>query len=63
MRNGKKLEYAGSHRIGTIAPIGMILVPSRDGSSHYPAEWTDGEDIALGVQALARALVLADEAF
>jgi N-carbamoyl-L-amino-acid hydrolase len=50
-------------QIGTIAPIGMIFVPSRDGISHNPAEWTDGEDIALGVQALARALVLADEAF
>jgi acetylornithine deacetylase/succinyl-diaminopimelate desuccinylase-like protein len=41
----------------------MIFVPSRDGISHNPAEWTDTEDIALGVQALARALVLADEAF
>jgi N-carbamoyl-L-amino-acid hydrolase len=50
-------------QIGTIAPIGMIFVPSRNGISHNPAEWTDSEDIALGVQALARALVLADEAF
>jgi N-carbamoyl-L-amino-acid hydrolase len=50
-------------QIGTIAPIGMIFVPSRNGISHNPAEWTDGEDIALGVQAMARALVLADEAF
>ncbi len=50
-------------QIGTIAPIGMIFVPSRNGISHNPAEWTDMEDIALGVQAMARALVLADEAF
>jgi N-carbamoyl-L-amino-acid hydrolase len=50
-------------QIGTIAPIGMIFVPSRNGISHNPAEWTDSEDIALGAQALARAVVLADEAF
>jgi N-carbamoyl-L-amino-acid hydrolase len=50
-------------QIGTIAPIGMIFVPSRDGRSHSPEEWTEIEDIALGVQALARALLMADEAF
>jgi N-carbamoyl-L-amino-acid hydrolase len=50
-------------QIATIAPIGMIFVPSRDGKSHCPEEWTDLEDIALGVQALARALVKVDEAF
>jgi N-carbamoyl-L-amino-acid hydrolase len=50
-------------QIATIAPIGMIFVPSRDGKSHCPEEWTDLEDIALGVQALARALVKADKIF
>jgi N-carbamoyl-L-amino-acid hydrolase len=50
-------------QIGTIAPIGMIFVPSRDGKSHTSEEWTDLEDIALGVQAMARALVEADRAF
>jgi N-carbamoyl-L-amino-acid hydrolase len=50
-------------QIATIAPIGMIFVPSRDGKSHCPEEWTDLEDIALGVQALVRALVKVDKAF
>jgi N-carbamoyl-L-amino-acid hydrolase len=50
-------------QIATIAPVGMIFVPSRDGKSHCPEEWTDLEDIALGVQALARALIKADRAF
>ncbi|MGD9047228.1 MAG: Zn-dependent hydrolase [Anaerolineae bacterium] len=50
-------------QIATIAPIGMIFVPSRDGKSHCPEEWTDLEDVALGVQALARALLKIDEAF
>jgi N-carbamoyl-L-amino-acid hydrolase len=50
-------------QIGTIAPIGMIFVPSRDGKSHTPEEWTELADVALGVQALARALLKADAAF
>lgn len=49
-------------QIGTIAPMGMIFVPSRGGRSHCPEEWTDNGDIALGVQALARAVVKADKA-
>ncbi len=31
-----------------IAPIGMIFVPSKDGRSHSPAEWTPWEDIEAG---------------
>jgi N-carbamoyl-L-amino-acid hydrolase len=50
-------------QIATIAPMGMIFVPSREGKSHCPEEWTDIKDIALGVRALARALVKADRAF
>ncbi len=50
-------------QIATIAPIGMIFVPSRGGKSHCPEEWTAIEHIALGVQALARALLKADQAF
>jgi N-carbamoyl-L-amino-acid hydrolase len=50
-------------QIGTIAPIGMIFVPSRDGRSHSPEEWTEIEDIALGIRALARALLMTDTAF
>jgi N-carbamoyl-L-amino-acid hydrolase len=50
-------------QIATIAPVGMIFVPSRGGKSHTPKEWTDVADIALGVQALARALLKADVVF
>jgi N-carbamoyl-L-amino-acid hydrolase len=50
-------------QIGTIAPIGMIFVPSREGKSHTPEEWTSNADIALGVQALARALLQVDAEF
>lgn len=34
--------------IGKIAPIGMIFVPSREGRSHSPAEWTAWKDIEGG---------------
>lgn len=49
-------------QIATIAPIGMIFVPSRAGRSHCPEEYTEMAHVALGVQALARALLKTDEA-
>lgn len=33
-------------------PIGMIFVPSRGGISHSREEWTEWEDVSLGVQVL-----------
>ncbi len=33
-----------------LAPVGLLFVPSRDGKSHCPEEWTDYEDIALGAE-------------
>ncbi|MFS8610369.1 MAG: Zn-dependent hydrolase [Planifilum fulgidum] len=49
-----------ANQLAKIAPIGMIFVPSRDGRSHCPEEWTDYGDIALGVEALARSLLSFD---
>ncbi len=46
--------------VAAIAPTGMIFVPSRDGRSHCPEEWTDLDDIAKGVHALAATLVSLD---
>jgi N-carbamoyl-L-amino-acid hydrolase len=43
-----------------LGPVGMLFVPSRDGRSHCPEEWTDGDEIAIGVHTLAQALVHAD---
>ncbi|HEX9968257.1 MAG TPA: Zn-dependent hydrolase [Solirubrobacterales bacterium] len=37
-------------------PTGMLFVPSRDGISHSPREFTEPEHCELGVRALARAL-------
>ena len=39
-----------------VAPMGMIFLPSRDGISHRPDEFTASADIANGVQVLANVL-------
>lgn len=38
--------------IARIAPIGMVFVPSSNGKSHSPEEWTDYRHIAAGAQLL-----------
>jgi N-carbamoyl-L-amino-acid hydrolase len=42
--------------LAAIAPAGMIFVPSRDGRSHSPAEWTAWRDIEVGANVLLRTL-------
>ena len=37
-------------------PAAMLFVPSRDGLSHCPEEWTNMEDIAIGARALAESI-------
>lgn len=48
--------YHDSMFVAEFAPVGMIFVPSRNGISHDPAEFTSHEDIVRGVQVLAEAL-------
>jgi N-carbamoyl-L-amino-acid hydrolase len=43
-------------------PTGMIFVPSKDGVSHSPHEWTDWEDCARGAETLYGAVRALDEA-
>jgi N-carbamoyl-L-amino-acid hydrolase len=47
--------------IAAIADVGMIFVPSVDGVSHAPEEFTTPEDCANGAQVLLNLLLLADE--
>ncbi len=42
--------------LGRHIPTGMLFVPSRDGRSHTPDEYTAPEDCEAGVRVLARAL-------
>ncbi len=46
--------------IAGFAPIGMIFVPSVDGISHSPREYTAPADIAHGVNVLMRAVLALD---
>ena len=46
--------------IATIAPTGMIFVPSRGGVSHSPKEFTAPRDMANGADVLARAILAID---
>ncbi|MCO6510589.1 MAG: M20 family metallo-hydrolase [Aridibacter famidurans] len=43
-----------------IAPTGMIFVPSKDGISHSPAEFTSAEDMANGASVLFRTVLAID---
>jgi N-carbamoyl-L-amino-acid hydrolase len=45
-----------------LCPMGMIFVPSRDGRSHCPQEWSDVPQIATGVQVLGATLLALDPA-
>lgn len=42
-------------QMARLARAGMLFVPSREGISHNPREWTTPEDIALGAQMLLEA--------
>jgi hydantoinase/carbamoylase family amidase len=42
-------------QMAAIARAGMLFVPSREGISHNPREWTSVPDIALGAQVLLEA--------
>jgi N-carbamoyl-L-amino-acid hydrolase len=46
--------------ISRIAPMGMIFVPSRDGISHAPQEFSSWEDIANGTEVLYRTILQLD---
>jgi N-carbamoyl-L-amino-acid hydrolase len=48
-------------QISRIAPMGMIFVPSRDGISHAPQEYSSWEDCANGVEVLYRSILLLDQ--
>ncbi len=36
--------------MGAITDVGLIFVPSKNGRSHCPEEWTDYEDLQKGIE-------------
>lgn len=43
-----------------VAPAAMIFVPSKDGRSHAPEEWTEPDEIALGAEVLLETVLAVD---
>ncbi len=39
-----------------VCPVAMIFVPSKDGRSHSPAEWTARDDIEAGANVMLRTI-------
>jgi len=59
----KALPSGAGHdaqEIADICPVGMIFVPSRDGVSHSPREFSKPEDIANGANVLLQSLLRLD---
>jgi N-carbamoyl-L-amino-acid hydrolase len=50
-----------SQQIAKIAPMGMIFVPSRDGISHSPKEFSSWQEIENGTEVLYRVVLLLDD--
>ncbi len=47
--------------LGGIAPLGMIFVPSKDGTSHAPTEFTSAQQITDGANVLLQTIIGLDE--
>jgi acetylornithine deacetylase/succinyl-diaminopimelate desuccinylase-like protein len=41
----------------SVCPSGLVFIPSRNGISHAPEEWSDWADIEKGAQLMLNALV------
>ena len=59
MKSGAGHDAAWTSKV---VKTSMIFVPSKDGISHNPAEYTSPEDCALGAQVLLQAVLRYDEA-
>jgi N-carbamoyl-L-amino-acid hydrolase len=47
--------------LARLCPMGMVFIPSRDGRSHCPEEWSEFADVAAGVQVLGSTLQALDQ--
>jgi len=52
--------HDASH-MAEVAPVGMIFIPSKDGRSHCPDEWSEFEHICLGTEVLSEVILLVDK--
>lgn len=55
----RRMESGAAHDaqiIAKVCPVVMIFVPSKDGKSHSPAEWTAYDDIEAGANVMLRTI-------
>lgn len=55
----RRMESGAAHDaqiIASVCPVAMVFVPSVDGKSHSPAEWTAWDDIEAGARVLLGAI-------
>jgi len=60
----KPMQSGAGHdaqEIAELCPVGMIFIPSRDGISHSPREFSKPEDIANGANVLLHSLLRLDD--
>lgn len=50
-----------AQEMARFAPIGMIFIPSKDGISHSPQEYSSSEDIANGANVLLQTILALDQ--
>lgn len=48
--------------MASITDVGLIFVPSKDGRSHCPEEWTDYEDLQKGIEVVCETIIEISEA-
>lgn len=63
--SGRRMVSGAGHDaafMARIAPAAMVFVPCRGGRSHCPEEWAETNDIALGAEVLAEAVIALDQA-
>ena len=55
----RRMESGAAHDaqiVASVCPVGMIFVPSVEGKSHSPAEWTAWDDIEAGAKVMLGAI-------
>ena len=62
----KQMQRGAGHDaqdLALITPVGMIFVPSKDGISHSPKEYTSSKDMANGANVLLRTILKLDQSW
>jgi len=63
--NSKEMISGAGHDamiMSAITDVGLIFVPSKDGRSHTPEEWTDYEDLQKGIELIYHSVLKVGEA-